>query len=52
MAEHADSPKAQSFLMIMAAAWHHLAQNLEKNIERPAEGVEAAHGLQERQADV
>jgi hypothetical protein len=42
MAERAGSPEAWAFLTIMAGAWHRLAQDLE-NIERPAEGVEAAH---------
>jgi hypothetical protein len=51
MAEHAGSPEAKSFLMMMAGAWHRLAQELE-NIARPAEGVEAAHASEERKADV
>jgi hypothetical protein len=42
MAEHVSTPEAKSFLIMMAGAWHRLAQDLE-NIERPAEGVEAAH---------
>jgi hypothetical protein len=51
MAEHDGSPEAKSFLMMMAAAWHRLAQDLEKT-ERPAERVVAAHDPEERQADV
>jgi hypothetical protein len=51
MAEHDGSPDAKSLLMMMAGAWHRLAQELE-NIDRPAEGVEAAHASEERQADV
>ena len=37
LAEDAGSPEARSFLMMMAAAWHRLAQDL-KVIERPADG--------------
>jgi hypothetical protein len=40
LAEHAGSPEARSFLMMMAAAWHRLAQDL-KVIERPADGAHA-----------
>jgi hypothetical protein len=41
MAECAGSPEAESFLMMLASAWHRLSQDVE-NIQRPAEGVEAA----------
>jgi hypothetical protein len=52
LAEHAGSPDAKSLLLLMmASAWHRLAQDL-VNIERPAEGVEAACTSEERQADV
>ena len=51
LAEHAGSPDAKSLLLMMASAWHRLAQDL-VNVERPAEGVEAASTSEERQADV
>ena len=41
LAEHAGSPETKSILMMMAGAWHRLAQDLE-NIERPADCVWAA----------
>jgi hypothetical protein len=50
MAEHVGSPEAKSFLIMVAGAWHRLAQDLE-NIERRAEWVDAAHASDERQAD-
>jgi hypothetical protein len=40
LAERADSPEAHSFLMMMAAAWHRLAQERE-DTERLVEDVEA-----------
>jgi hypothetical protein len=51
MAEHVGSPEAKSFLIMMAGAWHRLAQDLE-NIEWPAEGLEVAHASEGKQADV
>jgi hypothetical protein len=50
MAEHVGSPEAKSFLIMMASAWHRLAQDLE-NTEQRAERVDAAHASDERQAD-
>jgi hypothetical protein len=50
MAEHVGSPKAKSFLIMLAGAWHRLAQDPE-NVKRPAGGVEAAHASEGRQAD-
>jgi hypothetical protein len=41
LAEDADSPEAKSFLMMMAAAWHRMAQEQE-DTERLVEDVEAA----------
>jgi hypothetical protein len=46
LAERADSPEAKLFLMMMAAAWHRLAQDLE-NSERLVERVEAARAKSE-----
>ena len=40
LAEHAGLPETKSILMMMAGAWHRLAQELE-NIERPADCVSA-----------
>jgi hypothetical protein len=45
LAERAVSSETKSILMMMAGAWHRLAQDLE-NIERPADCVWA--GLVER----
>ncbi len=41
LAEDADSPEAKLVLMMMAAAWHRLAQERE-DTERLVEDVEAA----------
>ena len=50
LAEHAGSPDAKLVLLMMAGAWHRLAQDLE-NIKRPAEGADAPHVSDERQTD-
>jgi hypothetical protein len=46
LAEQAGSPEAKSVLMMMAGAWHRLAQHLE-NSGRPA-GVVAAGPVERR----